>query len=73
MAPQIETATEISEYIQAPGIGQIPGEVIQSDPVSSQTHILILFGVRKNCLSSGKSTYYYTYLHEISDSLSNNP
>lgn len=65
--PQIETATEISETIQAPGIGQIPGEVIT---VSSKTHILILFVARKNCLSSGKSiivpicmrkvTYYHT-------------
>jgi hypothetical protein len=41
--PQIEIATEISENIQAPGIGQIPGEVMT---VSSKTHIQILFVAR---------------------------
>lgn len=65
--PLIEIAIEISENIQAPGTGQIPGEVMT---VSSKTHILILFVARKNCLSSGKSiivpirmrkvTYYHT-------------
>jgi len=71
LEPRTDSATEISENIQAPGIGQIPGEVMI---VSSKAHILILFVARKNCLSSGKSiivpicmrkVIYYHTVHNL--------
>jgi hypothetical protein len=52
-----ERAIEKLKRHNSPGIDQIPAELIKgrSSTIRSEIHKLILFGIRRNCLCSGRS------------------
>jgi hypothetical protein len=48
---------------KSPGNDQIPAELIQAggEMLLSVIHKLILYGIRKNCLISGRSLLFYQF------------
>jgi hypothetical protein len=64
----VEIAIPKLETYESPGIDQILAEMIQAggETLRSEIHnSLILFGIRKNCLSSGKSLLLYQFTRTI--------
>jgi hypothetical protein len=60
---EVEIAiAKLKEY-KSPDSDQIPVELIQAggETLCSEIHKLILFGIRKNCLSSGRSWLLYQF------------
>jgi hypothetical protein len=59
---EVEIATSKLKEYKSPGSDEIPAELIQTGgkTLRSETHKLILFATRKNCLISG--VYYCTTL-----------
>jgi hypothetical protein len=52
---------------KSPVISQIPAELIQAggEALCSQVHKFILFQIRKNCLSSGRSLFLYQFTGSV--------
>jgi hypothetical protein len=55
------------ERYKSPGSDQILAELIQagSEILHSENHNLILFGIRKNCLTKGRSPYIDEIIGDI--------
>ena len=65
---QVEMANEKLERHTSPGIGQIPAEMVKigGEQFTLRTvNLLILFGIRRNCLRSGKSRSFYLSIRVI--------
>jgi hypothetical protein len=60
---EIEIATAKFRRCKSPGSAQISADVIQARGItlSSEIHKLILFRVRKNCMSSDRSLLLYAF------------
>jgi len=61
-ALEVEMAIEKSDRHKSPGTGQIPGELVKAACTIfalRSTNLPILFGIRRNCLRSGRSQSLY--------------
>jgi hypothetical protein len=60
---QVEIAISKLKMYKSSGSDQIPAELIQAggEILHSKMHKLILFGIRKNCLISGRSLFLYQF------------
>jgi hypothetical protein len=58
-----EVAVSKSKKYKLPGSDQFPSELIQAggETLLSEIHKLILFGVRKNCVTCGRSLLLYQF------------
>jgi hypothetical protein len=57
-ALEVELAIEKLKSHKSPGIDQIPAELIKAggSPIHCAIHkLILLFGIRRNCLESGRS------------------
>jgi hypothetical protein len=54
---EVEIAVENFERYKSPGSDQIPAELVQAggELLCSKNHRVILFGIRKKCLTSGRN------------------
>jgi hypothetical protein len=68
--PSLEVEIAVAKLIEykLPGSYQVPAELIQAGgeilPLRS-TNSLIMFGIRKNCLISGKSLLLYQFTKRV--------
>ena len=61
----VETTIEKLKRHESPGIDQIPTELIKAGVgqfVLRSINLLILFGIRRNCLNSGRSRSFYMFI-----------
>jgi hypothetical protein len=59
---EVEVATEKLKSHKSPGVDQIPAEMIKTGVEQFAVRsidLLILYGIRRNCLSSGRSQSLY--------------
>jgi len=59
---EVEMAIEKLKRHKSPGTDQIPAEFINS---LRTINLLVLFGIRSNCLSSGKSRSLYLFIRRV--------
>jgi hypothetical protein len=67
-ALEFEMTIEKLKRRRSPGIDQIPTELITAGgrTIHSEIHkLLILFGVRRNCLRSGRSRSLYLFIRRV--------
>jgi hypothetical protein len=64
---EIEIAIAMLKKYKSPGSDQIPAELIRAggEMLLSTIHKLILFGIRKNCLISGRSLFLYQFTKRV--------
>jgi hypothetical protein len=65
---EVEIAIAKFKRYKLPGNDQIPAEMIQAggETLQSEIHkLIILFGIRKNCLISGKSLLLYQFKRRV--------
>jgi hypothetical protein len=67
IAFQFEMANEKLKRHKSPGIDQIPAELVKAGgrAIRCGIHKLILFGIRRNCLRSGKSRPLYLSIRRV--------
>jgi len=61
-ALEVEMASEKLKRHKSPGIDQIPAELIKAgieQLILRSINLLILFGIRRNCLRSGRNRSLY--------------
>jgi hypothetical protein len=60
---QVEIPIASLKRYKSPGSGQVPAELLQAggERCPRSIHSLILFGIRKNCLSSGRRLLLYQF------------
>jgi hypothetical protein len=61
---EVEMAIEKLKRNKSPGTDQIPAELIKAGGRRS-INLLILFGIRRNCLSSGRSQSLYLFIRRV--------
>jgi hypothetical protein len=64
-ASEAEMAAEKRKRYKSPGIDQIPEELINEGGrtiCSENRNLLILFGIKRNCLSSVRSQSFYLFI-----------
>jgi hypothetical protein len=67
-ASEIEMATEKLKRHKSPDIDQIPAKLIKARGrifVLRSTSLLILFGIWRTCLSSGRSQSLYLFIRRV--------
>jgi hypothetical protein len=64
---EVEIAIVKLKKYKSPGSDQIPAELIQAgnEILLSVIHKLLLFGIRKNCLITGRSLLLYHFLKKV--------
>jgi hypothetical protein len=65
---EVEIAIEKFKRYKSPGIDQILAELIQAGGIHSvlrSTNLLIVFGTRKNCQSSGRNLLLYLFIRRV--------
>jgi hypothetical protein len=64
---EVEIAIAKLKKYKFPGSDEIPAELIQAggEILLSVIHTLILFGIRKNCLISGRSLLLYQFTKRV--------
>jgi hypothetical protein len=65
---EVEIAIEMSKKHKSPGSAQIPAELIQAGGeilLSEITNSLILFRMRKNCLTNGRNLLFYQFTKRV--------
>jgi hypothetical protein len=67
-ASEFEMAIEKLKKHKSPDIDQIPAELIKAEVgqfVLRSINLLILFGIKRNCLSSGRSQSLYLFIRRV--------
>ena len=67
-ASEVEMAAEKLKRYKSPGIDQIPEELINEGGrtiCSENRNSLILFGIKRNCLSGGRSHSIYPFIRRV--------
>jgi len=66
---EVEFANEKLKRYKSPGADQILAELIQTGGIKhyvlKSTDLLILFGIRKNCHSSGRNLLLYLFIKKV--------
>jgi hypothetical protein len=64
---EVEMAIEKLKRYKSPGIDQIPAELIKTGgrTILRSRNSLILFGIKRNCLSSGRSQSLYLFIRRV--------
>jgi hypothetical protein len=65
---EVEMATEKLKRQKSPGIDHIPAELIKVEGTKIRyktINVLIVFGIRRNCLTSVRSTPFYLSIRVI--------
>jgi hypothetical protein len=65
---EVEMATETLKSYKSPGIDQIPAESIKvgGSKICSEIHnLLTLFGIKRNCLNSGRIQSLYLFIKRV--------
>ena len=67
-ANEDEMASETIKRSKSPGTVQIPGELVKAVGITTplrSTNLFILFGIRRNCLRSGRSRSLYLLIRRV--------
>jgi hypothetical protein len=65
---EVEIAIENFKKYKSPGTDQIPAELIQAGGIHyvlRSTNLLTVFGMRKNCQSSGMNLLLYLFMGRV--------
>ena len=65
---EVEMAMERLKRNRPPGIDKIPAELIKAECItfrSESINILIIIGIRRNCLQCGKSRSLYIFIRKM--------
>jgi hypothetical protein len=63
---KVEMAIEKLRSYKSPGIDQIPAELIKVVQLALRSiNFLFLFGIKRNCLSSGRSQSLYLFIRRV--------
>ena len=67
-ATEVEMASEKIKRQKSPGTDQIPGELVKAVGITIPSEIrnlFILFGIRRNCLRTGRSRSLYLLIRRV--------